>query len=325
MREKIMQNLKKILVTFLAILAVVGLGMGTVSALSKDDTAELKITNIEGKPTVTLYKIGEGEYSERGDSFVRFKFIKGVVLSEDKPTSTEINKIANDINRGTVKAELIDKQENIIGAYNYRVTGASVYIANIITGAEDGRTYNPILLTASYTGEGVIKAGEVSVTDHYLYGETVVAKSSQPFIKKHITKSSKDDNRDTASVGEKIDFKLTIQLPNYSKEATNKTVFVSDAMSQGLTFLSSSLVINWNSQTLRAKNNRFEYNNKTIAELSFNDNSFHLNFNYDNLENHAPEVIYSALLNEKAIVGKDGNSNNVEYYLKRQHFSVQHL
>lgn len=71
----------------LAILAVVGLGMTRVSALSKDDTAQLKITNIEGGPTVTLYKIGEGVYNTNGDSFINFKYAEGVSLTETGPTS----------------------------------------------------------------------------------------------------------------------------------------------------------------------------------------------------------------------------------------------
>lgn len=297
----------------LAILAVVGLGMTRVSALSKDDKAELKITNIEGKPTVTLYKIGDGKYSERGDSFIGFELKQGVELNKVKPTSQEINKIANGINKGSVKAEVVNIKEHASTTYSYTTTGAGIYLA-ILTGATDGRAYNPILLTASYNEENPLKGGQIDATSHYLFGEEAVAKSSQPTISKSITKSTKDGDKDTASVGEKVDYKLTVQLPSYSKEATNKTVFVSDTMSAGLTFIGSSLRIKWNNKTLSVTDNKIEADGKTIADVKIEGNSFYLNFDYDNLEGKSPEVSYSALLNENAVVGKGGNDNNVDYY-----------
>ncbi|GFK30313.1 hypothetical protein ScFU149_04300 [Streptococcus canis] len=313
MREKILITAKKLMLACLAILAVVGFGMTRVSALSKDDKAELKITNIQGGPTVTLYKIGEGKYSERGDSFIGFELKQGVELNKAKPTSQEINKIANGINKGSVKVEVVNTKEHASTTYSYTTTGAGIYLA-ILTGATDGRAYNPILLTASYDEENPLKGGQIDATSHYLFGEEAVAKSSQPTISKSITKSTKDGDKDTASVGEKVDYKLTVQLPSYSKDAINKTVFITDKLSQGLTFLPKSLKIIWNGQTLTKVNEELKAGDKVIAQLKVENNGFNLNFNYDNLENHAPEVSYSALLNEKAIVGKEGNSNNVEYY-----------
>ncbi|EFM32661.1 isopeptide-forming domain-containing fimbrial protein [Streptococcus pyogenes] len=313
MREKILIAAKKLMLACLAILAVVGLGMTRVSALSKDDKAELKITNIEGKPTVTLYKIGDGKYSERGDSFIGFELKQGVELNKAKPTSQEINKIANGINKGSVKAEVVNIKEHASTTYSYTTTGAGIYLA-ILTGATDGRAYNPILLTASYNEENPLKGGQIDATSHYLFGEEAVAKSSQPTISKSITKSTKDGDKDTASVGEKVDYKLTVQLPSYSKDAINKTVFITDKLSQGLTFLPKSLKIIWNGQTLTKVNEEFKAGDKVIAQLKVENNGFNLNFNYDNLDNHAPEVNYSALLNENAVVGKGGNDNNVDYY-----------
>ncbi|HEP1985387.1 TPA: isopeptide-forming domain-containing fimbrial protein [Streptococcus pyogenes] len=315
MREKILITAKKLMLACLAILAVVGLGMTRVSALSKDDKAELKITNIEGKPKVTLYQIGEGKYSDRGDSFIGFEFFDGAKeLSQTEPTSEQINKIANGLNEGGTVVKKIVETQNLDGnIYVSKKVSAGIYIA-ILTGAEHGRVYNPILLTASYNGDGMIKAGKVSATDHYLYGDTAVAKSSQPTITKKITKSTKDGDKDTASLGEKINYKLTVQLPSYSKEATNKTVFVSDTMSAGLTFIGSSLRIKWNNKTLSVTDNKIEADGKTIADVKIEGNSFYLNFDYDNLEGKSPEVSYSALLNERAIVGKNGNDNIVEYY-----------
>lgn len=312
-REKILITAKKLTLACLAILAVVGLGITRVSALSKDDTAQLKITNIEGGPTVTLYKIGDGKYSERGDSFIGFELKEGIELTRENPTSQEINKIANDINKNKDKLELIENRKVDGNTYTSKPVSAGIYIA-LLTGAKDGRVYNPILLTASYNEEEPLKGGQVDVTNTYLFGEKTVAKSVLPSVQKIITKSTKDDDKDTASVGERINYKLTVQLPSYSKEATNKTVFISDTMSEGLTFVSSSLMINWNGKLLNVVGDKVEVDGKKIADVKLENDGFRLNFYYDELGGKAPEVSYSALLNEKSIVGKVGNSNNVEYY-----------
>ncbi|HEL0143913.1 TPA: isopeptide-forming domain-containing fimbrial protein [Streptococcus equi subsp. zooepidemicus] len=314
MKDNILITIKKVMVAFLVVLTVIGLSVTTTSALSKDDKAELTITNIKGKPTVTLYQIGEGKYSERGDSFIRFELKEGVKLTKEKPTSQEINKIANDVISGTLKGvHKMEEKQSVEDTYVSPKVSAGIYIA-MLTGAADGFVYNPILLTASYNGEQPLKGGKIDVTSKYLYGEAAVAKSSQPTIHKDITKSTTDGDKATASVCDKVDYSLTVQLPSYSKEATNKTVFVSDTMSKGLTFLADSLRVKWNGQTLTAKHNVFEHKGKIIAELKLTGNGFNINFNYDNLESHNPEVTYSAVLNEKAAVGREGNANSVDYY-----------
>ncbi|HHJ7670789.1 TPA: FCT-1 pilus major pilin T6, partial [Streptococcus pyogenes] len=244
MREKILITAKKLMLACLAILAVVGLGMTRVSALSKDDTAQLKITNIEGGPTVTLYKIGEGVYNTNGDSFINFKYAEGVSLTETGPTSQEITTIANGINTGKIKPFSTENVSISNGTATYNARGASVYIA-LLTGATDGRTYNPILLAASYNGEGNLVTKNIDSKSNYLYGQTSVAKSSLPSITKKVTGTIDDVNKKTTSLGSVLSYSLTFELPSYTKEAVNKTVYVSDNMSEGLTFNFNSLTVEW--------------------------------------------------------------------------------
>ncbi|HFH9987578.1 TPA: trypsin, partial [Streptococcus pyogenes] len=215
MREKILIAAKKLMLACLAILAVVGLGMTRVSALSKDDKAELKITNIQGGPTVTLYKIGEGVYNTNDDSFIKFKYVDGVKLTETGPTSKEITTIANKIADKSISPKVADTQHKVNDTYTYKSTGAGVYIA-VLTGTTDGRTFNPILLAASYNGEGKLVTTEVSSKSKYLYGQTSVVKSSLPSIDKEVSGTTQDNSKDTASLGQVVSYKLTVELPSYA-------------------------------------------------------------------------------------------------------------
>ncbi|EID83209.1 SpaA isopeptide-forming pilin-related protein [Streptococcus intermedius] len=310
-------NLLKKLVAFIATMFAVGVfGTLNVSATSNTDTATLKITNIEGNPTVKLYKIGTGEYNANNDSFIKFKYENGVSLTETGPTSQEITKIANDINKGIISPTLVNTGNATNGTYTYQATGAGVYIA-ILTGATDGRTYNPVLLAASYNGEGILKGGEVSSKANYLYGQTTVAKSTLPSIKKEVSNTTKDGDKDTASVGQELTYKLTVQLPSYSENASNKTVFVSDEMSEGLTFDYTSLTVTMGSKIgkIDITTNSVSIDGKKIANVAKTANGFRLNFDYDNLDSTTSlQVTYKAVVNEKAVVGSTGNTNTANYY-----------
>ena len=308
-------NLLKKLVAFIATMFAVGVfGTLNVSATSNTDTATLKITNIEGNPTVKLYKIGTGEYNANNDSFIKFKYENGVSLTETGPTSQEITKIANDINKGTISLTPVDVKNNVSDTYTYQATGAGVYIA-ILTGATDGRTYNPVLLAASYNGEGILKGGEASSKANYLYGQTTVAKSTLPSIKKEVSNTTKDGDKDTASVGQELTYKLTVQLPSYAKEAVNKTVYISDTMSAGLMFDYSSLAVKWNGKTATiSSDGSVMVDGMKIATARHVGNGFNLSFVYDALNYISPEVSYKAVVNEKAVVGNTGNTNNAELF-----------
>ncbi|MGT2844639.1 SpaA isopeptide-forming pilin-related protein [Streptococcus hongkongensis] len=309
-------RIKRILVVCLTILASVGLSAAPVSAVSKTDTAELKITNIEGNPKeVKLYKIASGEYNDVGDSFVKFKYADGVKLTETGPTTAEIQKIAQGLIDGTITS-LETQTMNLSGTEATKtVTGAGVYIA-LISGSVT-HTFNPILLAASYDGENPLNAKPISAKSSYLFGETAVAKSSEPSIKKEITGGTiADGEKATAGLGDRVDYKLSVVLPSYSTAAINKTVFVSDILSDGLTFDYTSLTVSWKGQTLKA-NASGEFTNsagKVIGKAHNVGNGFNLAFNYDNLETIAPTIAYSGTVNDNAKVGSIGNANTAEYF-----------
>ncbi|CYU62018.1 SpaA isopeptide-forming pilin-related protein [Streptococcus suis] len=309
--------MKRIFTLLTVLLTVLGMNARPVFAASNTDQAELKITNIEGNPTVTLYKIGEGVYNATNDSFIRFDYASGVKLTETGPTAEEITNIANGILDNTIQAKASEVLQVTNGTATYTVTGAGVYIA-ILTGATDGRSFNPILLAASYNGEGKLTGGSVDSKAKYLYGQTSVAKSTLPSIDKTVSGVTADADKNSASLGQVLTYSLNVTLPSYPTQAKNKTVFISDTMSEGLTFDYASLTVSWNGQNLTGTNGTFTAADGTVIAKSINTtNGFNLAFVYDNLNEIAPVVTYKGIINDKAVVGGTGNTNKAEFFYAR--------
>ena len=296
------------------------------------DRATVKITGITGTPTVTLYKIAGVKYGSGGVEFVDYEWASGVKFADpEKPTANEINNIAQRLT-GAATPEITPKSEDTtenVGDIYSKEVEAGVYIA-VITGATDGKIYNPILLTATYSDDGKLYAGEVGSGENYLWGSTAVAKSSTPGVDKEITDGVTVDATNgtinTASVGDVVDYKVKPTVPTYPSNATNKTFFISDRLSAGLTFDYSSLTVEIAGQTVTREGDTFKLGDTVIATASDTNegqevNGFNLNFDYNKLlipngngAVYTPVVSYSGVINDNAVVGDDGNNNKVIYY-----------
>lgn len=331
-RRKDMKMRKKIIAGILAATMMFSMNMMTFAANNDGkpdsaDTAEVSITNVTEEPTVTLYQIAEAEYGTNGKEFIRYKWATGATFKNpNQPTSDEINKIAQGIlNKTITPFETIKDGTLVSGTYKATVS-AGAYIA-IISGSEDVKIYNPILLTATYDTTGNLQATAVDSGDDYLWGSTAVAKSSTPEVDKEITDgTTADGDKKTGSVGDVVDYEVTPTIPTYPSNATNKTFFISDRLSEGLTFDYSSLTVTIEGQTVTKEGDTFKLGGTVIAKASDTNegqevNGFNLNFDYDALlipngngAVYTPVVSYSAVINENAVVGELGNPNSVIYY-----------
>lgn len=327
-----MSKVKKLFAIILTFVMVMGM---TVSAFAANgtpqatDTAEVKITNLKGNPTVTLYQIAKVEYGANDQGFVQYVWTEGAKFTDSsKPTATEINAIAQDIKDGTINSFFNEPEpEKVTGTEYAKTVSAGAYIA-IITGASDDTVYNPILLTAAYgKDDSNLTGGSIAANSNYLYGTTAVAKSTTPKIDKEIiegtTPDGSDPDKDTASVGDVITYEVTPTIPDYPKNAVNKTFFISDTMSTGLDFLYNTLTIEISGQTVTKEDNQFKLGDKVIATAvqTNSGKGFNLCFDYDNLISdtatgavYQPIITYQAVINEEAVVGNPGNPNDAELY-----------
>lgn len=328
-----MKKIKKLLALVMAMTMVLGMGLTAFAANGlpeKSDTAEVKITDLTGNPTVTLYQIASVEYGDNDKGFVKYNWAdEGLFINEAQPTANEINAIAQRLlSESSADNHLIPlntpSSVQVTGSEFSARVSAGAYIA-VITRAADGRVYNPILLTATYGSKdtpGDLTGGIISADAKYLWGSSAVAKSTMPGIVKDIKEGATEDgNKNTASVGDVLTFTVTPTMPNYPSNAANKTFFISDTMDAGLTFIFDSLQVAVNTQDVIKDGNAFKLNDKVIATAHATENGFNLNFNYDNLISddttgavYTPVVTYKAVINQDAVVGTEGNSNNVELY-----------
>ena len=276
--------------------------------------ADLKITGLKAGDTVTLYKIGSpGATNE-------IEFISGVTFANKlQPTSQEINKIAADIQNNSITPapEIVVNNGAVSGTeFTYTTNEAGVFIA--IIKSVDDTLYNPILLAANLTDAG-LQGGAVDAGDTYKWGQIAVAKSDTPGVDKEASTGNPDSNGtdtiQTGSVGDRVTYTVTPDLPGYPEGATNKTMYLSDTMSEGLTFEPASLTIDWNDKKLTAdENGEFKDGDTLIAVAATNAIGFNMSFEFDNLGGKQPVVTYTAVINDKAAIGSAGNKNKVEYF-----------
>lgn len=335
---------KKVLAMLMASAMIMGTAVTAFAADGRPeatDRATVKISNLSGNPTVTLYQIAEVQYGPGNVEFVDYEWADGIDAETEitpetnitpaAPTATEINAIAQNINKengitpiDTIVENELPEGEGVNGNVYTATVPAGAYIA-IITGASDDTIYNPILLTATYGtegNEGNLVGGNIDATSSYLYGSTAIAKSTTPDIDKEIKEgTTADDERETASVGDVITYELTPTIPDYPSNATNKTFYITDTLSAGLTFDYSSLTVNIAGQTVTRDGNDFKLGDVIIATAHKTDNGFNLSFDYEKLvfnnetgAVYQPTVTYDAVVNEKAVVGDDGNGNIVILY-----------
>lgn len=291
------------------------------------DKADVSITNITGNPDVTLYQIASVEYGPGGVEFVKYNWATGAEFDDPKaPTANEINKIAQGLiaSPQTITPKNTWTAQDVDATYTQEVP-AGAYIA-VITGAGNGDIYNPILLTATYNKDGELTTDAINSDANYLFGSTAVAKSSSPDVEKKITDGVTVDltngTINTASVGDVVDYEVTPTVPTYPSNAKNKTFFISDRLSVGLTFDYASLTVTVNGTALKRSedgNTFTDADGNEVAKAVKKGNGFNLNFDYDKLvygngSVYAPVITYSGVINDNAVVGEDGNNNKVIYY-----------
>ena len=311
-------------------------------AVSENDTATVTITglNKDEKPTVTLYKVVKGNYSEKGFLGTYTKQTNVEIEDLNSPTQAEINTIAQRINSSNEENKIQPFATITAGVSGDTATatvnGAGVYIA-IITGATN-TVYNPVYIGVSYNKESNLSHEAISAGD--LYAGSWVVKKTSPGIKKDITSGTTSDDtiaetdKNTVSVGDVVNYKLTPTVPSYPTNATNKTFFVSDTMSAGLDFNFESLALGAKdknvTKTLSEDKTTATYkiDDTVIATAVKSGNGFNMNFSYDGLDSlngdtekgRMPEltVTYNARVNESAVVGSQGNTNDAKIYFSNK-------
>lgn len=197
--------------------------------------------------------------------------------------------------------------------------------ANKVTGDGEDKGYHIGLNDAGYylVKNSVVPTGNEAYTNYILKvvgNEKVENKSSVPTVDKKVKNSANTDETDatgtTASIGDTVTFTLTGTLPDkYADYNTYKYVF-HDTLDAGLTLNSDSITVYKDSIN---KTNEIDNGKYTVKNSGLTDNcTFEVVF--EDLKKSGLTldkdskiiVVYSATVNENAIIGTDGNKNTVK-------------
>ena len=133
---------------------------------------------------------------------------------------------------------------------------------------------------------------------------TIKEKNGVPAMdKKIVTGENSTSDSSTAKIGDTVNYKVTITVAAGAQDYT-----LTDTMSEGLTFNSGSLTVTCNETPATAN---IDY----TLEVGKNGTTFTLTFDDRYVAGKVGETIvvtYNATLNEKAVIGGDGNTNNAE-------------
>jgi hypothetical protein len=323
--EKIMKRIKKLASMIVSLMMILGMGIINVNAASPlDKTATITIDSVENGSTVKLYKIWKANYNASGDSITSWQKAEGTNFADNsKPTAEEINTIAAGLQAGSITA-LDTKESTVSGTtYTYDVNdGAGAYIAVITSPNDSDTVYNPILLSVKYAGTSTdLSDATINTTSSYLYGAKTVAKSSKPEVNKEAEgttdKSGTEGTHVTGGVGDVIKYTVDVTIPVYPSNAKNKTLYAADNLTEGLTFKYETLKVKVGEKTYSIDTDTNELKDASgnvIGTAKKTNNGFEINFDYDKLDYINPVVTYDAVINNKAVIGMEGNDNTFTLY-----------
>lgn len=306
-----MKKLKKLFAVMLSLIMVLAMGITSFAATTPTatDTATATVQNVEKTATVTAYKITKANYD---GGFTGYSAVKGVTLANVlAPTPDEVTTIA----KNTTLLATLDRVTMTAGAPD--ANGLASFTANLTAGywvvivnGTVKEVYNPMLLGVYYKESGssnVMESKPLDANSNWvLDGQTVYAKSTEPYINKEVVDGDGINNKQNdVAVGDTVSYKITTAIPSYSDQYDTVKVKITDTLSTGLTLNASSIKINGKSAsesevkgTLDTKEHGFE---------------FTVNNEYA-LANGGKEITieYTATVNDNATVNFDPNTNTAE-------------
>ena len=126
-----------------------------------------------------------------------------------------------------------------------------------------------------------------------------------------------DDGKYTVGVGDVVPYRLTGDVPTYPAGTTNKTLFMKDHLSDGLTLDPSSVKV----YTGISPDGKTELA-ADAYKVTVDGQDLYIDYTYDKLTpGNKLYVEYNATLNEKAVIGGAGNPNDYTYKYSNNPFN----
>lgn len=166
------------------------------------------------------------------------------------------------------------------------------------------------------------KTNETTTTS-WVYDVTAKPKNEEVGIDKKIVENGTNKDKDTVAVGDTINYEITSTSPKYTKEyfidggANNDPTYnIHDTLSDGLTLNADTIKVTVDGAELKPTTD-----GKTWYTLTPEEHKFDIAFKVDFLKEYkgaTVKVNYSVTVNENAVVGTDGNTNDVSLDYSRK-------
>ena len=319
-----MKVIKKITAIMLSIMMVLGMS-SVVSAAgtsrTSTTTGSITINNAAPGETYNIYRIldlesysgsgGSGNYAyklrdttSKWNAFIQSDEIKDVYVTIDGDYVTWKNGVA------TTEAKAAEFAKK---ALDYaKINSIAADEGKTLLTTETSATFSPLPL-GYYLVETSV--GTVLALDTTKPDATIEEKNGVPSVEKKIVEGTDLKDRNTASIGDKVEFQTTI-----TARAGAQNYVLHDKMDKGLTFDPDSLKVQLkkkadaNANDVASRNN---YEKKTTGLEATDSCTFHVEFTqtFCNALANDDQIIvtYSATLNEEAEIGPTTGNTNTTY------------
>lgn len=302
--------IKKLLAALLAVAMLCAMAVPALAASSSND-GKITINNAVSGQTYTIYRILELEYDQTNNAY-RYT----AVAAWNAFINTRSSDLKVDNATGTVTWVNSDKNNNSSAIQNFADAAGKWASDNTI--ANDGSqkasgstvTFTDLplgwYLVVSSLSNGAICS--IGTTDKEV---TINEKNGAPTVDKEVLEDSTNTygKGNDADVGDTVTFRATIKVT----DGDPKNYVLHDKMSDGLTFKGITSVTRTNAGTSTSDtlNENTHYTLKQGAGVTVDPNcTFELAFKENVLKpNDVVVVEYTAVINEKAVIGSTGNPN----------------
>lgn len=302
--------IKKLLAALLAVAMLCAMAVPAFAASSSND-GKITINNAVSGQTYTIYRILELEYDQTNNAY-RYT----AVAAWNAFINTRSSDLKVDNATGTVTWVNSDKNNNSSAIQNFADAAGKWASDNTI--ANDGSqkasgstvTFTDLplgwYLVVSSLSNGAICS--IGTTDKEV---TINEKNGAPTVDKEVLEDSTNTygKSNDADVGDTVTFRATIKVT----DGDPKNYVLHDKMSDGLTFKGITSVTRTNAGTSTSDtlNENTHYTLKQGAGVTVDPNcTFELAFKENVLKpNDVVVVEYTAVINEKAVIGSTGNPN----------------
>lgn len=302
--------IKKLLAALLSVAMLCAMAVPAFAASSSND-GKITINNAVSGQTYTIYRILELEYDQTNNAY-RYT----AVAAWNAFINTRSSDLKVDNATGTVTWVNSDKNNNSSAIQNFADAAGKWASDNTI--ANDGSqkasgstvTFTDLplgwYLVVSSLSNGAICS--IGTTDKEV---TINEKNGAPTVDKEVLEDSTNTygKGNDADVGDTVTFRATIKVT----DGDPKNYVLHDKMSDGLTFKGITSVTRTNAGTSTSDtlNENTHYTLKQGAGVTVDPNcTFELAFKENVLKpNDVVVVEYTAVINEKAVIGSTGNPN----------------